>query len=269
MNDFYEGLGNDKKLSIIAGPCVFEDSNLAVDIASSLSETCKKYDVNFCFKMSFDKANRTSINGYRGKGIEMAMNVFDHIHTELDVPTITDVHDVWQAEIINTSILQIPAFLCRQTDLLEAAVLTGKPVNVKKGQFLSPWEMKNVVDKLKSFGYNRVIVTERGTTFGYNNLVVDMRGLDVMKEYGPVVMDCTHAVQHPGGGGDKSSGNSYYAPILAKAAVAIGIAGVFMEVHPDPESSPSDGANMIRLDNFETVLKQLLDIDGVVKNVGN
>ena len=271
MNDFYEGLDNEKKISIIAGPCVFEDSHLAVDIATSLSETCKKYDVNFCFKMSFDKANRTSSKGYRGQGIDVAMNVFDHIESELSIPTITDVHDTWQAEIINTSVIQIPAFLCRQTDLLEAAAKTGKPVNVKKGQFLSPWEMKNVVDKIENLGYNRVIVTERGTTFGYNNLVVDMRSLEIMKDGSsrgnsyPIVIDCTHAVQHPGGGGDKSGGDGRFAPVIAKAAVAVGVAGVFMEVHPDPLSSPSDGPNMIRLDEFESVLKQLLKIDEAVK----
>ena len=267
MNDFFEGLSNDKKLSIIAGPCVFENSNLAVDIATFLSETCKKYNVNFCFKMSFDKANRTSSKGYHGQGIDLAMNVFDHIENVLNIPTITDVHDPWQADIINTSIIQIPAFLCRQTDLLEAAAKTGKPVNVKKGQFLSPWEMKNVVDKIESFGYNRIMLTERGTTFGYNNLVVDMRSLEIMKDGSntPVIIDCTHAVQHPGGGGDKSSGDGKFAPVIAKAAVAVGVAGVFMEVHPDPLSSPSDGPNMIRLDYFEEILEKLLSIDGVVK----
>jgi len=176
------------------------------------------------------------------------------------------VHDNWQAEIINADILQIPAFLCRQTDLLEAAAKTGKPVNVKKGQFLSPWEMQKVVDKVMHFGNNRVIQTERGTTFGYNNLVVDMRSLEIMKEGGsPVIIDCTHAVQHPGGNGGSSGGDSRFAPTIAKSAVANGIAGVFMEVHPDPMSSPSDGPNMIRLDNFENVLRDLLRIDEVVK----
>ena len=266
MSKFYENLGNDKRLSIIAGPCVYENYELAKQISSELSEICDKYSVNFCYKTSFDKANRTSHDGWRGKGIDAAMEAFAALRHHVGVEILTDVHDNWQAEIINADILQIPAFLCRQTDLLEAAAKTGKPVNVKKGQFLSPKEMHNVVDKVRHFGNNRVIQTERGTTFGYNNLVVDMRGLEIMKENeSPIIMDCTHAVQHPGGKGGSSGGDSRFAPVIAKAAVAVGIAGVFMEVHPDPLSSPSDGANMIRLDNFEKVLKQLLAIDEVVK----
>ena len=266
MSKFYQHLGNYKPLSIIAGPCVYEDYKLAKHIASELAETCDKYGVNFCFKMSYDKANRTSHSGYRGKGLDAAMEAFMHLQAELNIEILTDVHDCWQAQVINADILQIPAFLCRQTDLLEAAAKTGKPVNVKKGQFLSPWEMQKVVDKVVHFGNNRVIQTERGTTFGYNNLVVDMRSLEIMKYDGdPVVIDCTHAVQYPGAGGNRSSGDGRFAPTIAKSAAAVGIAGVFMEVHPDPMSSPSDGPNMIRLDNFENVLRDLLRIDEAVK----
>ena len=266
MSKFYNDLGNDKILSIIAGPCVYESYELAKRISSELAEICYKYGVNFCYKTSFDKANRTSHDGWRGKGIDAAMEAFAHLRQDVGVEILTDVHDNWQAEIINADILQIPAFLCRQTDLLEAAAKTGKPVNVKKGQFLSPWEMQKVVDKVMHFGNNRVIQTERGTTFGYNNLVVDMRSLEIMKEGGsPVIIDCTHAVQHPGGNGGSSGGDSRFAPTIAKSAVANGIAGVFMEVHPDPLSSPSDGPNMIRLDEFEELLKTLLRIDGAAK----
>ena len=267
MSSFYRNLGNDKRLSIIAGPCVYQDYSLAYQIASELSEICDKYAVNFCFKTSFDKANRTSHDGYRGKGLDAAMEAFMYLKAEIGgLEILTDVHDCWQAEVINADILQIPAFLCRQTDLLETSAKTGKPVNVKKGQFLSPWEMEKVVDKVVHFGNNRVIQTERGTTFGYNNLVVDMRSLEIMKDAGyPVVIDCTHAVQHPGGSGDRSGGDSRFAPTIAKSAVANSIAGVFMEVHPDPLSSPSDGPNMIRLDAFEDVLRTLLRIDEAVK----
>ena len=266
MSKFYNDLGNDKILSIIAGPCVYENYDLAKRISSELAEICYKYGVNFCYKTSFDKANRTSHDGYRGKGIDVAMEAFHHLRQEVGIEILTDVHDNWQAEVINADILQIPAFLCRQTDLIETAAKTGKPVNVKKGQFLSPWEMKKVVDKVAHFGNNKVIQTERGTTFGYNNLVVDMRSLEIMKDVGhPVIIDCTHAVQHPGGSGDRSGGDSRFAPTIAKSAVANGIAGVFMEVHPDPLSSPSDGPNMIRLDEFEELLKTLLRIDGAVK----
>ena len=266
MSSFYRNLSNDKRLSIIAGPCVYENYSLAYQIASELSEICDKYAVNFCFKTSFDKANRTSHDGYRGKGLDAAMEAFMYLKSELNIEILTDVHDCWQAEIINADILQIPAFLCRQTDLLETAAKTGKPINVKKGQFLSPWEMQKVVDKIVHFGNNRIIQTERGTTFGYNNLVVDMRALEIMKDGGnPVIIDCTHAVQYPGAGGKRSRGDGRFAPTIAKAAAAVGIAGVFMEVHPDPMSSPSDGPNMIRLDNFENILRDLLRIDEAVK----
>lgn len=266
MIDFYERLGNDKKLSIIAGPCVYESQGLSITIAEILNEVCASYDVNFCFKMSFDKANRTSSQSYRGS-FDDAFYAFEFIKNR-NIATLTDVHEPWQCAACATSnvdILQIPAFLCRQTDLLKAAAESGKPVNVKKGQFLSPWETKNIVDKIESFGYNKVMLTERGTTFGYNNLVVDMRSLEVMKEYAPVIMDCTHAVQHPGGLGGSSGGDSKFAPVIAKAATAVGIAGVFMEVHPNPEESPSDGPNMIKLSDFKEVLEKLLEIDEVVK----
>jgi 2-dehydro-3-deoxyphosphooctonate aldolase (KDO 8-P synthase) len=263
MNNFYNSLANDKKLSIIAGPCVFENQELAVEIAETLKEICDDLSVNFCFKMSFDKANRTSSSSYRGD-FDGAYYAFDSIRNR-GIPTLTDVHESWQCAVTNADILQIPAFLCRQTDLLKSAAETGKPVNVKKGQFLSPWETKNIVDKIKSFGYNEVMLTERGTTFGYNNLVVDMRSLEVMKEYAPVIMDCTHAVQYPGGQGGSSGGDRRFASVIAYAATAVSIAGLFMEVHPDPDNAPSDGPNMIKLKDFPKIIEQILEIDGVVK----
>lgn len=266
MTNFYSRLDNTKRLSIIAGPCVFESHDLSIEIASKLFEICEKHNVNYCFKMSFDKANRTSGNSYRGADLDVVNNVFEEVQCTLGIDTLTDIHERDHAEDTCADILQIPAFLCRQTDLIVAAANTGKVVNIKKGQFLSPPEMKNVVEKVTATGNKRVIQTERGSSFGYNNLVVDMRGLDIMKQNDfPVVIDCTHAVQQPGGQGTSSGGDRTFAPTIAKAAVATGIAGVFMEVHPDPDSSPSDGANMIRLQDFEEILQTLLNIDGAVK----
>ncbi len=266
MSVFFERLGNDKKLSIIAGPCVFEGTQHAIDHASHIREVCEKYEVNFIYKTSFDKANRTHAKAYRGVGIDDAVYGFLGLKEVTGVEILTDVHEAWHCDIIPADILQIPAFLCRQTDLLQAAAVTTKPVNVKKGQFLAPHDTKWIVDKLKSHGCDRHMLTERGTSFGYNNLIVDMRSLAIMRSYSHVIFDATHSVQLPGGGGDKSSGNRDFAPILARAAVAVGVAGVFIEVHANPDSAPSDGPNMIKLSNFKNVIDNLIEIDYTIKN---
>lgn len=266
LSKFYNDLNNNRKLSIIAGPCIYESNYLSKSIALELDSICKKYDVNFCFKMSFDKANRTSDSSFRGNGMLDAMKAFRSLENDFDIECITDIHEVDQARKINTSLIQIPAFLCRQTDLIQAAAKTGKPVALKKGQFLSPWEMENVVDKVRNVGNNKPMVIERGTSFGYNNLVVDMRSLEIMKNFDcPVIFDATHSVQQPGAQGTSSGGQREFVLPLAKAAVAIGIAGIFVEVHPDPLRSPSDGPNMLPLDQFESFLCQLLTIDKEVK----
>lgn len=266
MSTFYRELGNDKQLSVIAGPCVLESKQHALDMAGQLKEICKELNVNFIYKTSFDKANRTSSNSFRSIGFDEANYALEAVQQVIDVEVITDVHEDWQCGVVNADILQIPAFLCRQTNLLQAASLSGRPVNVKKGQFLAPWDMINVVSKLREFGAKGIIQTERGTTFGYNNLVVDMRALDIMKKNDyPVIMDCTHAVQQPGGMGSKSGGDRYYAPIIARAATAVGIAGVFMEVHDNPDCAMSDGPNQIKLSDFKSVIEKLLEIDKVVK----
>jgi 2-dehydro-3-deoxyphosphooctonate aldolase (KDO 8-P synthase) len=268
---FYDDCGNDKPLSIIAGPCAFESKDHAVEMAERLHNIIHDTgflfgrSINFIYKTSFDKANRTSAGGYRGAGFDEAFYGMDAVRG-MGIPVLTDVHDPWQCGTVNADVIQIPAFLCRQTDLLEAAAQTGKPVNVKKGQFLSPYDMKNVVEKLESFGCKQIMQTERGTTFGYNNLVVDMRSLDIMKrnQY-PVIMDCTHAVQLPGGQGTSSGGQREFVETLARAAVAVGVAGVFMEVHNDPDNAPCDGPNMLDLDMFEKLIYNLLRIDQVRK----
>lgn len=268
---FYDDCGNDKPLSVIAGPCVFESKDHALEMAERLSTIIHDIgfifgrSINFIYKTSFDKANRTSAGGYRGAGFDEAFYGMDAVRG-LGIPVLTDVHDPWQCGTTNADIIQIPAFLCRQTDLLEAAAQTGKPVNVKKGQFLSPHDMKNVVEKLEHFGCKKIMQTERGTTFGYNNLVVDMRSLDIMKgnRY-PVIFDATHSVQLPGGNGTSSGGRREFVAVLARAAVATGIAGVFMEVHQDPDNAPCDGDNMLDLDTFEKLIYDLLRIDQVRK----
>ena len=268
---FYENCGNDKPLSIIAGPCVFESKDHAVMMAESLRDTCVKVgqqfdrEINFIYKTSFDKANRSSADSSRGSGFDEAFYGMEAVRAR-NIEVLTDVHDPWHCEQVQADILQIPAFLCRQTDLIRAAAETGKPVNVKKGQFLSPWEMKNVAEKLRKFGCDKYLFTERGTTFGYNNLVVDMRSLEVMKQYtNAVVMDCTHAVQLPGGNGMTSGGQRQYVPTMARAAVAVGVAALFMEVHESPDFAPSDGPNMIYLDSFEKLLYNLIELDYVSK----
>jgi 2-dehydro-3-deoxyphosphooctonate aldolase (KDO 8-P synthase) len=268
---FYDNCGNDKPLSIIAGPCIFEDPAHAVEMALALKEACvtvgQKFDreINFIYKTSFDKANRSSADSYRGSGFDEAFYGMEAVRAR-GIEVLTDVHEPWHCEAVNADIIQIPAFLCRQTDLLRAAAESGKAVNVKKGQFLSPIEMTNVVKKLEKFGCDRIMVTERGTTFGYNNLVVDMRSLEIMKQMNyPVVMDCTHAVQLPGGNGTSSGGQRQYVSTMARAAVAVGVAALFMEVHDDPDNAPSDGPNMIRLDNFEKLLYDIVELDYVSK----
>lgn len=268
---FYENCGNDKPLSIIAGPCVFESKDHAVETATALKEICyivgEQLDtqVNFIYKTSFDKANRSSADSYRSAGFDEAFYGMEAVRGR-GIEVLTDVHDPWQCEQVQADIIQIPAFLCRQTDLIRAAAESGKPVNVKKGQFLSPWEMMNVAEKLRKFGCTQYMFTERGTTFGYNNLVVDMRSLEIMKQYTPnVVMDCTHAVQRPGIHGTSSGGDRQFVTTMARAAVAVGVAALFMEVHNDPDNAPSDGPNMIRLDNFEKILYDLVELDYISK----
>ena len=277
MRDFYSKCGNRETLSLIAGPCVFENADHAIrlsdelrDIAGEVSEKYGLY-INFIYKTSFDKANRTSADSYRGVGFDEAYYGMQTIRTR-GTPVLTDVHDSWQCEAVNADIIQIPAFLCRQTDLLQAAANSGKPVNVKKGQFLSPQEMVRVVEKLERFGATQIMVTERGSTFGYNNLVVDMRGLEYMKRnckgY-PIIMDCTHAVQSPGGLGDKSGGDREMAKVIARAAAAVGVAGIFMEVHDDPDNAPSDGPNMIKLKDVYPLLCELIELSLVSRKWEN
>lgn len=261
-------IGNDLPLTLIAGPCAMESREHALDMAGSLKDLTEKLGINFIYKSSFDKANRTSIRSNRGFGLENALPVFQEIRDTLGLPVITDVHTEEQCVQVAGSVdlLQIPAFLSRQTDLLLAAASTGKPVNVKKGQFLAPWDMKNIVEKFDHAGNPNVMLCERGVSFGYNTLVNDMRALPIMAETGcPVVFDATHSVQQPGGKGTSSGGDRRFVPILARGAVAIGVAAVFMETHKDPDSAPSDGPNMVPFAQMEAVLEQLLEFDHLAK----
>ena len=261
-------IGNALKLAVIAGPCQLESRAHAFDMAGALKEICEKAGVGLVYKTSFDKANRTSANSARGIGLENALPIFADIRAKFGLPVLTDVHERDQCAAVAQAVdvLQIPAFLCRQTDLLIAAAHTGKAVNVKKGQFLAPQDMKNVIAKITGAGNPNVLVTERGVSFGYNTLVSDMRALPIMAGFGaPVVFDATHSVQAPGGQGDTSGGDRTMVPYLARAAVAAGVAAVFMEVHQDPDHAPSDGPNMIRLKDFPALLEQLVEIDAVVK----
>jgi 2-dehydro-3-deoxyphosphooctonate aldolase (KDO 8-P synthase) len=261
-------VGNSQKLSIIAGPCQLESRSHAFDMAGALKEACAKFGVGLIYKTSFDKANRTSASTARGIGLENALPIFSDIRRQFGLPVLTDVHERDQCAAVAQAvdILQIPAFLSRQTDLLVAAAHTGKCINVKKGQFLSPWDMKNVIAKITGAGNPNVLVTERGASFGYNTLVSDMRALPIMAGFGaPVVFDATHSVQQPGGQGDKSGGDRTMVPYLARAAVAAGVACVFMEVHQDPDHAPSDGPNMVKLQDFPLLLEQLVEIDAIVK----
>lgn len=263
-------IGGKDRFTLIAGPCVIESEEMVMNIAGELKQICERLKINLIFKSSYDKANRSSINGFRGVGVEEGLRILKRVKDELGLPVITDVHESWQckkaAEVVD--ILQIPAFLCRQTDLLAAAAATGLPVNIKKGQFLAPWDMKNVVKKMEEMGNNNILLCERGSTFGYNNMVVDMRGLVEMRKFGyPVVFDVTHAVQRPGGAGDSTSGDREYVFPLIRAGLAIGIDAIFAEVHPDPDNAKSDGPNMLKLHELEEILKVAVSIDDLIKGV--
>jgi 2-dehydro-3-deoxyphosphooctonate aldolase (KDO 8-P synthase) len=261
---------NNLPFGLIAGPCQMESRAHAFDMCGALVEMTKKLDIPFIYKTSFDKANRTSLKGQRGLGLSKALEVFAGLKKEFDVPMLTDVHEKEQCvEVASVvDVLQIPAFLCRQTDLLIAAAESGAVVNIKKGQFLAPWDMKNVAAKVADSGNDRIMLTERGASFGYNTLVVDFRSPVIMAEQTgyPVIMDCTHAVQQPGGQGTSSGGQREYAPVMARAAIAVGVAGLFIETHQDPDNAPSDGPNMIPLHEMEALLRQLKALDEVVKN---
>jgi 2-dehydro-3-deoxyphosphooctonate aldolase (KDO 8-P synthase) len=261
--------GNNLKLSLIAGPCVLESHSHARKMVEKLLNINEKLNVNFIYKTSFDKANRTSLSGVRGLGLDESLKIFSELKNEYKIKLLTDVHTEDQCSLVSeyVDIIQIPAFLCRQTDLLISAAKTNKVINVKKGQFLAPWDMKNVVKKVESSDNTNILITERGTSFGYNTLISDMRSLDIMKDelsY-PIIFDATHSVQSPGGQGDKSGGDRKFVPTLAKAAVSAGIAGVFIETHDDPDNAPSDGPNMLHIDDLEKLVSKLLEIDNVVK----
>jgi 2-dehydro-3-deoxyphosphooctonate aldolase (KDO 8-P synthase) len=262
---------NDRPIALFAGPCQMESRGHALEMASALKEICGRLGIGVVYKTSFDKANRTSLGARRGIGIEGALPVFAEIREALGLPVVTYVHEVGQCSRLAEAVdvLQIPAFLCRQTDLLVAAARTGRAVKIKKGQFLAPWDMPNVVAKVTGSGNPNVLVTERGASFGYNTLVVDMRALAIMGQIGcPVIFDATHAVQSPGGQGTASGGDRRFVPVLARAAVAAGVAGLFIETHQDPDSAPSDGPNMVPLKELEKLLRELLAIDAVVKSGG-
>jgi 2-dehydro-3-deoxyphosphooctonate aldolase (KDO 8-P synthase) len=253
---------------LIAGPCVIESEELCFRVASSLKKTCNRLGISFVFKASYDKANRTSAKSFRGPGMDAGLQILANVREKFQVPVLTDVHSETQTTCASAvaDILQIPAFLCRQSDLVAAAVETGKIVNLKKGQFLSPPEMGQVVDKAKQAGGKKLLVTERGTTFGYNNLVADMRSMPIMRSFGfPVIFDATHSVQLPGGGGDKSNGQRQFAPVLARAALAAGADGIFLETHPQPDRALSDGPNMIPLDEIPGLLASLLKVYSAVR----
>ena len=260
---------NDAPFVLIAGPCVLESYGHANMMCSKLLQIASELKIQLIYKTSYDKANRTSISSDRGLGIDKSIEIFDKLKKEFNVPIITDVHSVLECNQVkdHVDIIQIPAFLCRQTDLLIAAANTNKIINVKKGQFLAPRDMINVVNKITDSGNENILLTERGACFGYNNLVSDMRSLEIMKdEIGfPVIFDATHSIQSPGGMGNKSGGDSKYAPILARAAAAVGVAGIFMETHDNPDKAPSDGPNMIKLDEMSKILKKLIEIDNLVK----
>ena len=266
-------VGLDQPLFLIAGPCVIESEQMAMDTAGTLKEMCAQLGINFIYKSSYDKANRSSGKTFRGLGMQEGLRILSEVRRQIGVPVLTDVHN--EAEVPEVAsvvdVLQTPAFLCRQTDFIEACARSGKPVNIKKGQFMAPWDMKNVVDKARAVngGADNIMVCERGVSFGYNTLVSDMRGLAVMRNTNcPVVFDATHSVQQPGGQGDKSGGQREHVPVLARAAVASGVAGVFMETHPDPSVALSDGPNAWPLDKMEALLSTLVELDRLVKRHG-
>ena len=261
-------ISNDNKICIIAGPCQLETEQHAMDMAGKIQEITKKFNLGFIYKTSFDKANRTSLKGKRGAGLEASLPIFDKIKKELGVPILTDIHNIEQCSIVSkhADVLQIPAFLCRQTDLLIAAAKTNKIINVKKGQFLAPWDMANVIKKIEDTGNKNILITERGASFGYNTLVSDMRSIPIMAKNGyPVVFDGTHSVQQPGGLGEKSGGQREFVEYLSRAAVAVGVAAIFLETHQDPDTAPSDGPNMVPLDKLDELINQIVEIDNLVK----
>ena len=261
-------IGNDKPFTLIAGPCQLENEKHAIKMSTELKKITSELGINLIYKTSFDKANRTSLSGKRGLGLDKSLPIFDKIKKEVGVPILTDVHTVEQCSVVakHVDVLQIPAFLCRQTDLLIAAAKTGKIINVKKGQFLAPWDIKNVIKKIEDSGNKNILVTERGASFGYNTLVSDMRSLPIIAKFGfPVVFDATHSVQQPGGMGEKSGGQREFVPHLARAAIAVGVGAIFIETHEDPDNAPSDGPNMVPLNELKDLLKKLIKIDELVK----
>jgi 2-dehydro-3-deoxyphosphooctonate aldolase (KDO 8-P synthase) len=265
-------ISNTGPFILIAGPCQLESEKHALDVAIELKKITENLCIGLIYKTSFDKANRTSLKGKRGAGLEKSLPVFDKIRKDVGIPILTDVHTVEQCSIVSqhVDVLQIPAFLCRQTDLLIAAAKTGKVINVKKGQFLAPWDMANVIKKIEESGNKNILVTERGASFGYNTLISDMRSLPIMAKNGyPVVFDATHSVQQPGGMGDKTGGQREFVEYLARAAIAVGVAAIFMETHPDPDNAPSDGPNMVPLSKMPSLLNQLVKIDKLIKNGKN
>lgn len=268
MHLFGKEVGETHPLFVIAGPCAAESEQLAIDVAGQLKEVCNSLGILYIFKASYDKANRSSVDSYRGPGQEEGLRILESVKEQIRVPIITDVHEYTKLdEVVEcVDMMQTPAFLCRQTDFITNVASYGLPVNVKKGQFLSPPEMKNVVDKFKSSGNEQMFICERGFSFGYNNLVSDMRGLAIMRDFAPVVFDATHSVQAPGGLGNASGGNRAFAPVLARAAVAAGVAGVFMETHPDPDKALSDGPNSLPLDCMKELLTTLVRIDYTTKS---
>ena len=264
-------VGGDALLVLIAGPCVIEEETFTLSLATGLQGISRDLGIPFIFKASYDKANRTSISSARGPGLEKGLRILQRVKEETDLPILSDVHQISEvpqaAEVLD--VIQIPAFLCRQTDLVVEAARTGRPINVKKGQFLAPWDMAHVVEKIRSTGNEQILLTERGTSFGYNNLVSDMKSLPIMRELGyPVIYDATHSVQLPGGAGRTSGGNREFVPALARAAVGAGVDGVFLEVHPNPDKALSDGANSLELDVLSPLLQQLKAIDQIVKGEG-
>ena len=261
-------IANNKPFTLIAGPCQLENEEHALKISSELKKITSSLGINLIYKTSFDKANRTSLKGKRGLGLEKSLPIFDKIRKEVGLPILTDVHTAEQCSVVakHVDVLQIPAFLCRQTDLLIAAAKTGKIINVKKGQFLAPWDMANVIKKIEESGNKNILITERGASFGYNTLVSDMRALPIMSKFGfPIVFDATHSVQQPGGMGEKSGGQREFVPYLARAAIAVGVGAIFMEIHEDPDNAPSDGPNMVPLNEVKVLLKKLTEIDKLVK----
>ena len=261
-------ISNNSSLTLISGPCQLETEQHAIDMAGKIKEITDKFGIGFIYKTSFDKANRTSLTGKRGAGLDKSLPVFDKIKKDLKIPVLTDVHSEEQCSLVSkhVDIIQIPAFLCRQTDLLISAAKTNKIINVKKGQFLAPWDMANVTKKISETGNDNILVTERGASFGYNTLVSDMRALPIMSKLGyPVIFDATHSVQQPGGMGDRSGGQREFIEYLSRAAVAVGVAGVFIETHQDPDNAPSDGPNMLPINKLEQLLNQLCEIDKLIK----